>query len=344
VSSRAALQASHPGFFFLDRDDLPSIAFQLDRLGWLNVHETLLSATPAGEGNMNYTIRLRTSQRSFILKQARPWVEKYRHIAAPWDRSLAEGRFYTEVQANSRLVRCMPRLLGIHPESRLLMLEDVGECQDFTFLYQGLDIEARDLRAVVSFLVELHSSFRDAALGTAFSNHEMRELNHEHIFAFPLRRDNGLNLDAITPGLSALAHDLQCDHNYRDRVTALGEIYLGSEPGSCLVHGDYFPGSWLKTVRGIQIIDPEFCFFGPPEFDVGVMLAHFHFAGMHARDVEKTWKLYSAEVPLNTSLMLQFVGVEIMRRLIGVAQLPIRCGLEEKRRLLALSRELITCP
>lgn len=39
--------------------------------------------------------------------------------------------------------------------------------------------------------------------------------------------------------------------------------------------------------------------------------------------------------------VLAFAGVEIMRRLIGVAQLPVRYGIEEKRRLLDLSRKLV---
>lgn len=36
-----------------------------------------------GEGNMNCVVRVMTSRRSFILKQSRPWVEKYPGFAAP---------------------------------------------------------------------------------------------------------------------------------------------------------------------------------------------------------------------------------------------------------------------
>jgi hypothetical protein len=36
-----------------------------------------------------------------------------------------------------------------------------------------------------------------------------------------------------------------------------------------------------------------------------------------------------------------FAGAEIMRRLIGVAQLPLEAGLGEKRTLLALSKRLV---
>src|SRR2546421_5684303 len=64
-----------------------------------------LSAAPAGEGNMNYTLRIGTSERSFVMKQARPWVEKYPHIAAPWDRALMRSEEHTsELQSRSDLV------------------------------------------------------------------------------------------------------------------------------------------------------------------------------------------------------------------------------------------------
>ena len=39
-----------------------------------------------------------------------------------------------------------------------------------------------------------------------------------------------------------------------------------------------------------------------------------------------------------------YAGVEIMRRLIGVAQLPIRSGIETKRTLLERSRRLLLEP
>ena len=99
-----------------------------------------------------------------------------------------------------------------------------------------------------------------------------------------------------------------------------------------LLHGDYFPGSWLRSAAGLRIIDPEFCFFGPPEFDAGVMLAHMLLAGQ-ARRV--------AFPGLDRALVDRFAGIEIMRRLIGVAQLPLAFGIERKRDLLNLSREMV---
>ena len=76
----------------------------------------------------------------------------------------------------------------------------------------------------------------------------MPALNHEHIFRLPLDPGNGLDLDAITPGLKRAAENLAVDARYTDEVAALGEIYL--EDRDTLVHGDYFPGSCCARRQG----------------------------------------------------------------------------------------------
>jgi 5-methylthioribose kinase len=70
-----------------------------------------------------------------------------------------------------------------------------------------------------------------------------------------------------------------------------------------------------------------------------VLLAHLHLAQQCDELIARVLSEYDA--PLNESLVWQFAGVEMMRRLLGVAQLPLAYGLPEKARLLALSREWI---
>lgn len=67
-------------------------------------------------------------------------------------------------------------------------------------------------------------------------------LNHAHIFDLPFRADNGFDLEAICPGLTALARDIQANHPLVDRAKSIGEsAYLA--PGPVLTHGDFYPGS-----------------------------------------------------------------------------------------------------
>ncbi|MDQ2899083.1 MAG: phosphotransferase [Acidobacteriota bacterium] len=319
--------------FFLDPGDLPGITAFLNAQGWLDPNESIQNAERAGEGNMNCTLRVRTLSRSFILKQARPWVEKYPQIPAPANRAIFEARFYEHIGKRREVAAHMPALLGFDSDARLLMLEDLGPTED-------VDLNESVIGELTQFLIALHTGFRGRELADVFSNAELRALNHEHVFVFPLRLGNGLDLDSITPGLAALAQKLQRDSGYRSEVTGLGELYLDAR-GPCLLHGDYFPGSWLNARDLVWVIDPEFCFFGPPEWDAGVMLGHLHLAGCAPNLIASISRLYAAAAPLDRRLTLRFAGVEIMRRLIGVAQLPLAIGLKEKARLLDLSRKLV---
>jgi 5-methylthioribose kinase len=326
-----------PAAFFLEADEAATLTSYLRQRGWLASDEQLQRAAKAGEGNMNYTLRVQTNARSLILKQARPWVEKYPSIAAPWERALIEGRFYAVVQAQPSVAALMPKLIGVDETSHILALEDLGAARDFTSLYRGEALRETQLAELVRWLVALHRSFVDSDAKAELANRAMRALNHLHIFDFPLQANNGLALDAITSGLANEARALQSDERYVQIVRELGALYL--QDGEALLHGDYFPGSWLQTAAGVRVIDPEFCFFGPPEFDVGVLLAHLHLAAQPSEFVEQVLQQY--EAPLDEALTRKFAGVEIMRRLLGIAQLPLTSGLSEKARLLALSREWI---
>ena len=285
---------------------------------------------------MNLTLRLKTESRSFILKQARPWVEKYPHIPAPDSRALVETAFYETATTRTTLRDAMPQLLASDPDARVLVLEDLGEAGDFTSLYSGERLSEADLDALVSYLVALHVRWK--ALPKIFANREMRVLHHEHIFRLPLQPDNGIDLEAFTDGLQAASELLKRDSTYVERVTELGELYLSD--GEILVHGDYFPGSWLRTADGVRIIDPEFCFMGPAAFDVGFMLGHLYLANQPEKLIDRVLSSYGADAS-TAALSRQFAGVEIMRRLIGVAQLPLGYGIDKKRELLELSQALV---
>tara|TARA_Y100000780_G_scaffold221569_1_gene229956 strand:- start:598 stop:1638 length:1041 start_codon:yes stop_codon:yes gene_type:complete len=342
MTKRARFESSCPGVFFLDEHNLDGLKVYLQDQEWLTGEESLLSASKPGEGNMNYTLRVETSTRRMILKQARPWVEKYDDIAAPSERAIVEGRFYQLIEHIPALQARMPRLLGFDPASRLLMLEDVGVGSDYTGLYTGEALTSEELETLVNFLSTLHASSLGFNQDGRFNNQVMRQLNHEHIFRVPLDPANGLDLDSITPGLSESAVELSKDNDYVNAVSELGKLYL--QTGNFLLHGDFFPGSWLHSANGPRIIDPEFCFFGPPEFDFGVLIGHLHLSNQPAELIDRTLQAYSAScsnLRKSTKLLQQFAGVEIMRRLIGVAQLPISADLGRKQALLTQSRRLV---
>jgi 5-methylthioribose kinase len=338
---RTRFAETHPDVLLLDPHDPEGLEGHLLRRGLAERPELPARIENAGSGNMNLTLRVTLANRSLILKQGRPWVEKYDHIEAPWNRTLIEGRFYEAVRGVRAVSSRMPEILDLDPHNRVLALSDAGSLGDFTSIYEEGAISAATVDALLDWLEALGSVAIPDDRRDAFTNRAMRALNHEHIFRLPLARENGLDLDRITEGLARAAEDLKADDDYTARVKALGSRYL--EDGPALVHGDYFPGSWMKAADGLRIIDPEFCFLGTREFDYGVMLAHLALARTTADAAQRVLAATRHE-RLDAALVQNFAGVEIMRRLIGVAQLPLSHDLNTKRHLLEASRSLVLRP
>ena len=324
----------------LDSNNTAQLEGYLKAQKWIADHETVISAKKPGEGNMNYTLRIETSAgRSFIIKQARAYVEKYPSIAAPTERAVIEGNFYQKAQTIPQLRSFMPQLMGMDAANSVLVVEDLGQAKDYSYLYQpNQRIETTEVADLARYASVLHNSFADGS-SPAFANQAMRALNHEHIFNYPFRDDTGFDLNTVQDGLQAVALPYQRDAALLTAVQDLGRLYL--QDGRHLLHGDFYFGSFLKTEGGIKIIDPEFCFYGPAEFDLGVLIAHLKIAHQTQEIIYALKTHYQPPAGFSEALLNQFTGVEIMRRLIGLAQLPLQLDLEQKKQLLAHARGLI---
>lgn len=336
--------AEHPDFPWLEAGDTAGIDRVLRELGWLEADERVEEANPAGEGNMNLTLRVKTGQRSFVLKQARPWVEKYPEIAAPWERSAVEQGFYARVAKISGVADKMPKLIAANAPARLLALEDLPGAQDLSPLYEDPHkdpLEEEELSELALYLARLHQGGSEPD-APPVDNRAMRELNHAHIYSIPLDPTNGLELELYEPGLSAAARNLMEDVAFREAVRSQGERYLGRGP--TLLHGDFFPGSWLRTDLGLRIIDPEFTFHGEAEFDLGCAVAHLALMQISARRATGFLDDYARAFPaarLSSEEVARNAAVEVMRRLIGVAQLPLPPSQGWRADLLARTREAL---
>ena len=326
-SIRLEFTQKHPDFPWLDASPSQPLSDVLTRAGVIKQGEQVIRVEKAGQGNMNLTLRVWLNHdrhsRTVIVKQSRPWVEKYDFIPAPWDRALVEAAFYQSVRHHPEIQSQMPRFLGVDEPSRTLVLEDLGEGRDLSSAYQTHHVGENDIATVARYLRALHDTdYADTSM--LLTNQAMRELNHAYIFDLPLKSIDLPALDKFEVGLGAAAKRLTGDVAYCKAVKQTGDRYLASrfaDAGACLLHGDCFPGSWISTPRGLFVIDPEFCFFGDPEFDVGVVIAHLALARCdiaHARSLVANYAR-----PLDPNRLSAYAAIEVMRRLIGVAQLPL---------------------
>lgn len=282
---------------------------------------------------MNVVLRIVTDSRSFILKQSRPYVQKYQEIAAPLERIAVEHRFYRATNPDNRNPH-MPAVLGFDPERFVLLLEDLGQCEDLTRIYNTHNLDQKLLQQLIAEMATIHNT---VPLNGFPENRALRELNHQHIFVLPFKEDNGFPLDQVQPGLQQLSLEYKRDSDLCDTVEGLGRQYLS--PGETLLHGDYYPGSWMARGDHVYIIDPEFSFMGFAAFDIGVMVGHLLMATMQADTVQSILAAYGR--PVDHKLVEQVAGTEILRRIIGLAQVPLARSLEEKEYLLSLARRMV---
>jgi 5-methylthioribose kinase len=288
-------------------------------------------------------LRVTTDRQSLIIKQARPWVEKYPQIEAPVERIIVEAQFYDVLSEVPTLRHYIPALKGFRAESFVMLVEDLGEASDFTKCYQkGEILSNAELSHLVQFLSDLHRLDVRAFREPFPDNLALRKLNAEHIFTYPYLADNGLDLDTIQTGLQALSAPYRQDQELKMQIDRLGEIYLSK--GSTLLHGDYYLGSWLRTAQGTRIIDPEFSFVGFAEFDLGVMVAHLLMAQLNESLIQASLAQYGPAVEFDHALFAGFCGAEVIRRLIGLAQLPLDLTLPERAALLQQAATFVKNP
>ena len=284
-----------------------------------------------GEGNMNVVLRVETNKKSFILKQSRPYVNKYPNIKNSEKRIIVEDQFY-ELIIKSEIQKFFPKKIDFIKKDLILLIEDLGQCRDMSYLYSSKNINLDHFNSLIYILESIHKT----KVNSFPSNYSLKELNHEHIFVLPFQK-NDFQLDDIQSGLKKLSTYITNDSNINDVAKRIGDMYL--KVGNTLLHGDYYPGSWMQKDDNVYVIDPEFSHLGFKEFDLGVMAAHLTMITESEDYLNKIIKAYSENI--DKSIFYKVSGIEIIRRIIGLAQLPLDMSLNTKEKLLNIAKKMI---
>lgn len=303
-------------------------------LGW---NKKVDAIKVAGDGNMNFTYRLTfDDKKSIIVKQSPPYCARFPEIPAPEERILSEFKYYDLVSKNQFLADHSPALLGLDKHKKIAYISDLGEATDFEFLYkQEKKLDQKTSEKLVQYLAKLHQV--EISEQVEFNNFKMRELNHSYIFDLPFRGNaDAIDLDNITPGLTAVVRDLIDDQDLKQSANDLGKLYF--KKTCTLIHGDYYPMSWIETEKGLFIIDPEFGFLGLAEIDLGVFLAHMLLSNNYQTAINTLRSVYG---PFDIELVAKFCAAEIIRRIIYVSQLPLINSLSFKKELLLKSAKVL---
>jgi len=249
-----------------------------------------LESEEIGDGNLNLVFRVleRGGERSVLVKQALPYL---RVAGEGWPLSKARAGF--EARALEQQHRAapgrVPRPVWFDEEMAVNAMEDlrfhtvmrapmVARVQFPELGYTVGRFLANTLFATSDFALP---SAEKKRLSAQFLNLELCELSEALIFTEPFYVAPSRN--RYSPALELEVGQLHRDTELRSRVAHLKYRFMTQ--AQALLHGDLHTGSLMATLPDtnqadaraqgdIRIIDPEFAFFGPMGFDVGLFMAN----------------------------------------------------------------------
>ena len=269
--------ASIPGFVAAR----PSLAERVD--------PSSLQVREIGDGNLNQVFVCRDADgRTLVLKQALPYV---RLVGPSWP--MTEERATREaaaIAAHAAASDSVCRVLYFDREQFVLALEDLSDHTVLrTLLNDGGTVDGiaerlgrhvADTAFATSFAGVGQERFRQAAAAAA--NAEMCSLTEDVVFTEPFV---GADRNSVRlPEVQRTVDRLQRDTAWVDGAMAMKLRFLTVQ--EALVHGDLHTGSVFVRRGGkglsVRTFDPEFAFYGPVGFDLGLLWANLLAAGVRA--------------------------------------------------------------
>ncbi len=327
----------------LDEASLPGF---LRRAGLL-ADGTRVAVEPAGDGNINWVRRVRAGDgRSWIVKQARPALERFPEYRVTPDRILFEARYYETVRPWDD-EKVLPEVLHFDGDARVLVLEDLGPVTRLDHaLLAGSDGRA-PVRRLARFLGRVHAASAEAGLAGRFENHEMRRLHGDHIFDLPFHPNDF----PLPPQLRCRAEALWQDRELVELAAAAYQRYA-TGPEGVLVHADVQAGNVLLAPRA-KLLDAEIAHVGDAAFDLGTLLAHVLLPACArgslaaARSTAaQAWEAYREAWPAGPPFadVARYAGIEMVRRSVGAARVAAVEAQEPALAALGLGTSLIRNP
>ena len=327
-----------------------------------------------GDGNLNLVFIVEGSAATVIVKQALPYV---RLVGPSWPLPLKRSFFeyHALTRQQQRAPGSVPAVHYFDERQALIVMEYLNP---HVILRRAL-IDGRELPKIAKDLglfmartlfrgsdLSMKASDRKADLALFAGNVELCDITENLVFSDPYFP---AAMNRHTKGLDRLVAQLRGDRDLK--VASQRMKHQFATRAETLVHGDLHSGSVMVTDDDTRVIDPEFAFYGPMAFDVGMLLANYWMSFFSQRGheangnrdsmrayllnvIDETWRVFreefahlwrtertgilyqatlfenqddglAAEQALSQVIhdiwtdMLGFAGIEIHRRILGLA-------------------------
>lgn len=256
------------------------------RLGSIDGARSKLGATTenwktreVGDGNLNLVFIVESPVGSIVVKQALPYV---RLVGDSWPLPLKRAFFeyHALTRQAARDPGRVPEIVHFDEEQALIVMEHLtphvilrnrlinGQKTDNLGQHLGRFC-ARTLFRGSDLHLKAADRKRDLALFA--DNVELCDITENLVFTDPYFEAE-MNRHT-TPQLDLLVARLRADMSLKVEVQHMKRIFCSN--AETLLHGDLHTGSVMVTDTDVKVIDPEFAFYGPMGFDVGMLISNF---------------------------------------------------------------------
>jgi 5-methylthioribose kinase len=345
------------------------------KLGLFTESETL-SCQEIGDGNLNYVFHIKGMEKSIIVKQALPYAKV---VGESWPLTLERADIENRaLRLQGQLSPdYAPKVYYSDKDLAITIMEDLSHLD---IARTGL-INGKDYPLIAQhtgeFIARTLYGTSDFALGpqekkklqNTFCNPELCDITEGLVFTDPF-------FDADTndfeKGLQPDVEKLWQDSNLLLQAAQLKRLFLTS--GDALLHGDLHTGSIFASETETKVIDPEFAFYGPFGFDIAHFTANLFMNALSHEEsrraplymhVVTVWDAFTAEFTRlwnekNTEAFAQtdgylewlladifeqatgFMGLEMIRRTIGLAHVKDLDGIEDEAARLKAKRQSLS--
>ena len=335
----------------LTKETVISLAIELS----LFSSEAPLVCEEIGDGNLNYVFRVTDGSggKGIIIKQALPYAKV---IGESWPLTLKRAKIEASAlqKHGEYAVGLVPKVYATDESLAITIMEDLSHLEIVREglikgkSYPKLSTDIGEYLALTLFNTSdfaLHP-FEKKSLVVEFSNPELCKITEDLIFTDPFF-DHETN--DFEPALQAEVEAIWNNNLLKLEVAKLKRSFLTE--AEALLHGDLHTGSIFASEAETKVIDPEFAFYGPIGFDIGLFLGNLIVQSFTRQDdqrdaihthIQNTWNTFCAkfsecwkkgESDLYKSIegyeafvlekifhdSVGFAGCELIRRTIGLA-------------------------
>ncbi|MDX8447666.1 S-methyl-5-thioribose kinase [Mesorhizobium captivum] len=244
-----------------------------------------------GDGNLNLVFIVEGDKGAAVVKQALPYV---RLVGDSWPLPLKRSFFeyHALTRQERRAPGSVPAIYHFDEAQALIVMEYLSP---HVILRRAL-IDGRELpniaRDIGLFMartlfrgsdLSMVTKERKADLALFADNVELCDITENLVFSDPYF-DAEMNRHT-SPQLDGVVAELRADRDLKVEAQRLKHLFAAN--AETLLHGDLHSGSIMVTDTETRMIDPEFAFYGPIAFDVGMLLANFWMAFFSQRGHEE---------------------------------------------------------